>query len=100
IACETSVSAAVAPPDFAISRMVCAIRSSAAVETGNCPAADVSAPLDFGARRVMLNDEVIDSLCERMSRRACAPSPCRKQCGAPMGMIAKPLDQPRFDDIL
>src|SRR5207302_9174113 len=76
------------------------MRSSVAVDTGNCPPTDVSAPLDFGAPRVTLNDEVIDSLCERMSRRACAPSPCLEQCEAPVGMIAKRPDQPRLACIL
>jgi hypothetical protein len=47
IPCDTSVSAAVAPPRLAASSTACAMRSSSAVETGKwraCPACDAAAP--------------------------------------------------------
>src|SRR5882757_6765643 len=88
-ACETSVSAAVAPADFAASRIAAATRSSVAVDTGKWAFTGASpARFEVPPERATLNDVVIDGLCVRMPRHVGVAAPLAKQ-GASVGYDSK-----------
>ena len=61
-ACDTSVSAAVAPPERAAARMAAATRSSSAVATGNGCSPDGLAAATGAAAAVARDGAVIDGL--------------------------------------